>query len=89
MATTPSSVPQEADAEILFNYLGNRYEDAYLDSPNLQDFVRNAISTLAPHSHVLDVGCGTGKPVADMVARDGHSVHGIDIAEEMVGIARG
>ncbi|OJJ05615.1 hypothetical protein ASPVEDRAFT_45116 [Aspergillus versicolor CBS 583.65] len=89
MATTPSSVPQEADVEILFNYLGKRYEDAYLDSPNLQDFVRNAISTLAPHSQVLDVGCGTGKPVADMVARAGHSVHGIDIAEEMVGIARG
>lgn len=88
MATTPSSAPQEADAATLFNYLGKRYEDAYLDSPNLHDVVRNALSTLPPRSRVLDVGCGTGKPVADMVARAGHSVHGIDIAEEMVGIAR-
>lgn len=88
MATTPSSAPQEADAATLFNYLGKRYEDAYLDSPNLHDVVRNALSTLPPRSCVLDVGCGTGKPVADMVARAGHSVHGIDIAEEMVGIAR-
>ncbi|KAI9368315.1 S-adenosyl-L-methionine-dependent methyltransferase [Aspergillus egyptiacus] len=78
----------EVDAETLFNYLGKRYEDAYADSPHLHEVVRLALSHLRPHSRVLDVGCGTGKPVADMLSRAGHQVHGIDIAENMVQIAQ-
>lgn len=78
----------EADAETVFNYLGKRYENAYLNSPNLCDVVNRAISALEPKSRVLDVGCGTGKPVAEMVANSGHEVYGIDVAEEMVRIAR-
>ncbi|PLB52304.1 S-adenosyl-L-methionine-dependent methyltransferase [Aspergillus steynii IBT 23096] len=77
----------EADAETVFNYLGKRYEDAFLDSPKLCQVVRRTISALEPHSRVLDVGCGTGKPVADIVASAGHEVYGIDISETMVNIA--
>ncbi|BCR91342.1 uncharacterized protein ACHE_70185A [Aspergillus chevalieri] len=75
------------NAETLFDYLGKRYEDAYADSPNLVAFLESAIKELPAQSRVLDVGCGTGKPAADMLASAGHQVQGIDVSQEMVRIA--
>ncbi|PGH21376.1 hypothetical protein AJ80_03293 [Polytolypa hystricis UAMH7299] len=77
-----------ADAETVFNFLGKRYEDAYADSPNLKSVMQDALTRIRPGSRVLDVGCGTGEPVASMLAAAGHSVYGIDVAEEMIKIAR-
>lgn len=77
----------EADAETLFDYLGKRYEDAFADSPNLCKFIATAAQKLPAQSKVLDVGCGTGKPVANILASMGHDVYGIDISQEMVNIA--
>lgn len=42
---------------------------------------------LAPDSEILDVGCGPGW-LSEWLARCGYRVTGIDISEEMVGIAR-
>lgn len=78
----------EADAETLFNYLGKRYEDAYADSPILKGVVEDILTKVAPHSRILDVGCGTGRPVAERLAIAGHDVYGIDVAENMVNIAQ-
>ncbi|KAM5445653.1 hypothetical protein MaudCBS49596_007299 [Microsporum audouinii] len=55
-------------AEALFDTLGKRYEDAFANDPNLKEFLRFAMKSLPNHSKVLDVGCGTGKPVADILA---------------------
>ncbi|KAK2875010.1 hypothetical protein FQN49_001852 [Arthroderma sp. PD_2] len=77
----------EADAEALFDYLGKRYEDAFADSPNLHEFLQLALKRLPNQSKVLDVGCGTGRPVASTLASAGHEVHGIDVSQEMVKIA--
>ncbi|GIK05445.1 hypothetical protein Aspvir_009555 [Aspergillus viridinutans] len=77
----------EVDAETLFNALGERYEDAYADSPGLLEVTEYVVSKLPRSSHVLDVGCGTGKPVAAAIASAGHTVYGIDVAENMVRIA--
>ncbi|EEP78328.1 predicted protein [Uncinocarpus reesii 1704] len=76
------------DAETLFDYLGKRYEDAYVNSPQLEAVVQDVLKQLKPGSRILDIGCGTGKPVAAMLAAAGHSVHGIDVSEEMLKIAR-
>ncbi|KAL3493984.1 S-adenosyl-L-methionine-dependent methyltransferase [Aspergillus germanicus] len=74
-------------AEALFNHLGERYEVAYGNSPNQDATVEAVLKLLPAQSTVLEVGCGTGKPVSHMLAEAGHYVHGIDISERMVGIA--
>ncbi|EFR00157.1 methyltransferase [Nannizzia gypsea CBS 118893] len=76
-----------ASAEELFDALGKRYEDAFADCPNLHKFLELALKRLPEHSRVLDVGCGTGKPVAYTLASAGHQVHGIDSSQTMINIA--
>lgn len=43
---------------------------------------------LPPHSEILDVGCGTGSPIAAYLAEKGHRVTGIDISTKMLRKAR-
>jgi len=44
-------------------------------------------SGASPPARVLDVGCGTGRHAAALVAR-GHKVDLVDASEELMGIAR-
>ncbi|GIK06568.1 hypothetical protein Aspvir_002218 [Aspergillus viridinutans] len=76
------------EAETLFNSLGARYEAAFGMDKELQRFIELVAKTIPPRSRTLDVGCGTGKPVSHILASAGHEVHGIDISEEMVKIAK-
>lgn len=74
-------------AESLFNTLGARYEDAFANDPLLCDFIKSVAESLQPKSKVIDVGCGTGKPVSYLLAEAGHEVYGIDVSGEMVRLA--
>lgn len=65
-----------------YTIAGLRGAHSYL-LPSIFGLCRN----LAPHSRVLDVGCGNGALAAEFIKR-GHSVIGIDLAEAGVRIAR-
>ena len=39
-------------------------------------------------SHVLDLGCGTGRPIAEHILDQGHRVTGVDQAEQLLALAR-
>ncbi|KAK1820429.1 hypothetical protein LTR12_005155 [Friedmanniomyces endolithicus] len=71
----------------VFEDLNIEYENAYKNNPFKKACVRKAISLLKPGSRVLDVGCGTGVPVAAMLAEARMEVTGIDIAPKMIEIA--
>jgi len=38
---------------------------------------------------ILDVGCGAGRPVDEFFIEQGFAVHGLDISDRMIGLARG
>jgi SAM-dependent methyltransferase len=70
-----------------FDNLNIEYENAYKDNVFKQACISKAISLLPPGSRVLDVGCGTGVPVADMLSKAGHNVVGCDISPKMIELA--
>ncbi|HET7620474.1 MAG TPA: class I SAM-dependent methyltransferase [Gemmatimonadaceae bacterium] len=43
---------------------------------------------LAPPARILDLGCGTGRPMAEYVLSRGHQVTGVDQSEELLALAR-
>jgi len=46
------------------------------------------LATLPPHSEVLDLGCGSGDPVARFYIEAGHRVTGVDVAAAMIDLCR-
>lgn len=73
----------KTDADF-YSSLGSKYEDAFGHDEGLTKFIEKALTYLSPQSHVLDAGCGTGKPVASALAAAGHSVTGTDTSEVML-----
>lgn len=82
-----ASEGSEAGRE-LFDGLNVEYENAYRDNPFKKACINKAITLLDPGARVIDVGCGTGVPVSQMLADAGMEVHGFDIAPKMVEYAR-
>lgn len=68
----------------VFEDLNVEYEHAYRKNPFKKACINKAISLLGSGARVLDVGCGTGVPVSQMLAEAGFEVHGFDIAPKMV-----
>ncbi|TGO46478.1 hypothetical protein BCON_0322g00060 [Botryotinia convoluta] len=71
-----------------FDALNIEYEKAYRDNPFKIATIKKAITLLDPGSKVLDVGCGTGVPVSELLAEAGLEVVGFDIAPKMVEFAQ-
>lgn len=52
------------------------------------DYVDSIIKRYKPDSkEILDLGCGTGRH-ADLLSKKGYFVHGVDLSEEMLKVAR-
>ncbi|KAF7917850.1 uncharacterized protein EAE97_011988 [Botrytis byssoidea] len=71
-----------------FDALNIEYERAYRENPFKIAAVEKAITLLDPGSKVLDVGCGTGVPVSELLAEAGLEVFGFDIAPKMIKLAQ-
>ncbi|MER8089209.1 class I SAM-dependent methyltransferase [Streptomyces sp. NPDC058316] len=73
----------------VFDALGAEYERAFAGSATHHASLRRLLEHLAPHSRVLDVGSGTGRPTAQVLAEAGHDVLGVDVSPVMVELAAG
>ena len=70
-----------------FDGLNIAYGKAYANNPFKKACIENAITFLPPQARVLDVGCGTGIPVSQVLAAAGLGVHGFDISPTMISYA--
>ncbi len=55
------------------------YEKSWLD---------HFLTLLPPSAQILDLGCGSGKPIADYLIQQGHMLTGIDSSEVMIEMAQ-
>ncbi len=51
-------------------------------------WIAKLLKDLPLESPVLDLGCGTGKPMADYILGAGHSLTGLDNSPKMIAIAK-
>ncbi|KAH6718413.1 S-adenosyl-L-methionine-dependent methyltransferase [Leptodontidium sp. MPI-SDFR-AT-0119] len=82
---------QGHDIVSLYNSIGQRYENVYKYIPAQQASLEWLVFQLPhPGSYILDVGCGTGSPVASTLSAppNHHTVHGIDVSEGMLSVAK-
>ncbi|HWU07465.1 MAG TPA: class I SAM-dependent methyltransferase [Streptomyces sp.] len=70
-----------------FDAIGAGYETAFAGSAAHRDSLERLLEGLAPHSRILDVGSGTGRPAARTLAAAGHEVLGVDVSPVMVELA--
>jgi 2-polyprenyl-3-methyl-5-hydroxy-6-metoxy-1,4-benzoquinol methylase len=52
------------------------------------NFVEALLAGLPPKAHILDVGCGTGRPQSEQFLARGYAVTGVDQAENLLALAR-
>ncbi|MYY05641.1 methyltransferase domain-containing protein [Streptomyces sp. SID4913] len=71
----------------MFDALGTEYEEAFAGSAAHRASLERLLEVLPPHSRVLDIGSGTGRPTAQTLAEAGHTVLGVDVSPVMVDIA--
>ncbi|MFJ8768005.1 class I SAM-dependent methyltransferase [Streptomyces clavifer] len=74
-------------AATAFDAIGADYERAFAGSAAHHASLTRLLKELAPHSRVLDVGCGTGRPTAQSLTDAGHQVLGVDVSPVMVELA--
>ncbi|MEU4505105.1 methyltransferase domain-containing protein [Streptomyces sp. NPDC024089] len=74
-------------AATVFDALGADYERAFAGSAAHHASLQRLLGDLAPHSRVLDVGSGTGRPTAQTLTGAGHEVLGVDVSPGMVELA--
>jgi SAM-dependent methyltransferase len=61
---------------------------AHRDRLKSGKYVQQLLKYLPKQSIILDLGCGAGVPVDDILLKAGHSVVGIDISREQITLAR-
>ncbi|WP_406367734.1 methyltransferase domain-containing protein [Streptomyces sp. NBC_01546] len=71
-----------------FDALGKTYEDTYARLPEQLAAIDWLLGRLPERAQVMDIGSGTGRPTADLIAAAGHSVTGYDVSQTMVELAR-
>ena len=72
--------------EQLFDSVGPAYEEAFANLTPQTASINWVLSQLSgrKHAKIVDIGCGTGRPVCSSFADAGHDVLGIDISSAMI-----
>jgi ubiquinone/menaquinone biosynthesis C-methylase UbiE len=72
----------------VFDQLAEKYQGEHSHNPFQAALIEQISSLLPAGASVLDLGCGSGVPTAQVLTESGHRVVGVDIAEGMLRLAR-
>lgn len=85
-----AAVQAPLSAEALFDDVGPAYESAFAKcEPQAAsiEWIKSQLADKKP-AKIVDIGCGTGRPVVSELANAGHRVLGIDISGAMIEAAQ-
>ena len=71
----------------IYDDIAEEYANVFDNDTSDNIYLDEFLSSLAPHSRILDLGCGTGRNTAYFHEK-GFSVVGVDFSSEMLRIAR-
>ncbi len=71
-----------------YDALSRTYDEAYGAETKYGPWLAELTARLPAAAAVVDIGCGSGVPVARTLAAAGHRVTGVDLSEVQVGRAR-
>ncbi|MEU4896785.1 class I SAM-dependent methyltransferase [Streptomyces sp. NPDC044780] len=71
-----------------YDIVSSRYDEAYGAETKYRQWLSDVRQRIPPGGTVLDLGCGSGVPVARDLAADGYRVIGVDISEVQIRRAR-
>ncbi|MRH90507.1 methyltransferase domain-containing protein [Nocardia sp. SYP-A9097] len=72
----------------VFDELGKDYEKAFAGLTAHREELEWLLNQLSAGATVLDIGCGTGRPTAEVLVAAGFDVTGCDVSPGMIEIAR-
>jgi len=82
MTSTPTT--KAPSTEEVYDDIGAAYEKAFDGLSTQQASIQWVLRELKQPSRILDIGCGTGRPVCEAFANAGHEVLGIDLSAVMI-----
>jgi SAM-dependent methyltransferase len=76
------------DLAKLYARHARRFDEARTRSVMELPYLESATSLVPPPGSVLDVGCGSGEPIARYFIEQGYEVTGVDVVAEMLELCR-
>ena len=67
-----------------YNAVSVRYDDEYDGETKYEDWLAELREQIPPGGAVLDIGCGSGRPVARDLTAAGYRITGVDISEVQI-----
>lgn len=78
----------DKNTQAVYDRQAKHWHDQRLETLYEKKWLDRFENHLASHSSVLDIGCGSGKPIAAYFLKKGYTLTGVDYAPNMLKIAR-
>ncbi len=72
----------------VYDEIINWFDDARTKNLMESEYLNLIVNAIPPKSSILDLGCGTGEPIAQFFIEKGFKVTGVDGSQKMIELCR-